>query len=202
MVWMVTRTSRLALVNSSNASGSSHREIDVHLLRPQQVIARAVSERAGDRVGKCRRIIPTVLVGIGQKLIRTGKTVEPRAIRREDDARRIISGGLGHGAALQRGNRAQLPAAHHLVHDTAVIQKLLAFAERQSVEDGRHEAVRFVESRRAVFAGMRAERVLGDEVIPGTADGAAVIERLGIGVANKVVRLVPKRWLNLTPRPL
>ena len=71
-----------------------------------------------------------------------------------------------HPAALQRGDGAELPAAHHLVHDASVVEEALALAEWQRVKDGSHESMRNMESRRAFFAREGAARILGREVGP------------------------------------
>ena len=87
-------------------------------------------------------------------------------------------------AALQRGDGAELPAAHDLVDDAAVIEEALALAERQRVEDGRDEAMRHVEAWKAVVAGAAAH-ILGSEIICPAADGAAVVQRFRPGVAEQ-----------------
>src|ERR1035438_7423836 len=66
-----------------------------------------------------------------------------------------------------------------------MIQKMLALAEWQGVEDGSHETMLHVEIRGAVLARIGAERVLGREVVRGAADGAGGIQGLGKCVGNQ-----------------
>src|ERR1039457_6516338 len=112
------------------------RNIYVSAPRSPQGVAAAVAKRARYRIGECRRVPPAVLVGIGQYRIDAGSAVQPGGVGNEIGAPGIPCGRVDHAAALQRGDGAQLPVAHHLVYDPSMVEKFLAFTERQRVEDG------------------------------------------------------------------
>src|ERR1022692_4101838 len=136
------------------------RNIFVPAPRSPQGVAAAVAKRARYRIGECRRVPPAVLVGIGQYRIDAGSAVQPGGVGNEIGAPGIPCGRVDHAAALQRGDGAQLPVAHHLVYDPSMVEEFLAFTEWQRVEDGSHEAMRNVEVRDALFAGVGAKRIL------------------------------------------
>src|ERR1039457_682031 len=112
------------------------RNIFVPAPRSPQGVAAAVAKRARYGIGECRRVPPAVLVGIGQYRIDAGSAVQPGGVGNEIGAPGIPCGRVDHAAALQRGDGAQLPVAHHLVYDPSMVEKFLAFTERQRVEDG------------------------------------------------------------------
>ena len=65
-----------------------------------------------------------------------------------------------------------------------MIKQTVSFAEGQRVEDRCDEALGNIEGRVTVVAGAAAG-ILGDEIVARTADRAAVVQRLGPGVAEQ-----------------
>ena len=172
---------RLAFGDAEILNG---REIEIHLLRPSQIIAGAVAELSGHGVPEGRRVQIVVGVGVVQNRADARVAIDAVAAGHEVGAGRIPSGGVQGQAVLQSGDGADLPSAGYLVYDSAAVQETLTFAERKIVKNRRNEAVRDIEAGQAVIAGAAA-RVFRRKVVGDAPDRAGVVQRFGPRIAEK-----------------
>src|SRR6266567_190546 len=116
----------------SEAEVFNRRDVEVHLLWSDQVVAPAITEQRHNGVGESRRIEPSMGTWIAEYGIHAGNTVEAVA-HRESGSRRIPRTGIKRLAALRRRDHTELPTANQMVHNAATVQQGLSFAERQCV---------------------------------------------------------------------
>src|SRR5258708_4299261 len=130
------------------------REIQVPNPRAGQTVAPHVAVLSGYQIGKALRIEPLVGTSlIGREIRIDAGRVKAVPVSLDDLAGGVPARNRVEGAAaLGHEDGAGLPATHHLVEESAAIEKALTPPHRQFVKDRGHQTSRRIERRGSLLA--------------------------------------------------